>query len=192
MFESATRHEANKLAQDMWGRDSLSGSERNRLFLNLKGQKFQDVSLLSGADHKADGRSVVLLDYNQDGLQDLAVINCNSPKLLLFKNQCVEPGNRWIKLRLQGGNERAIPAPGLSNRDGYGAIISIQDLKKPLILEHRCGEGYSAQSSRTLHVGLGNHSEPIRLKVAWPSGKITFHSGLTLNQTHTLTEQSAP
>jgi uncharacterized protein YdiU (UPF0061 family) len=51
----------------MWGKDSLSGKGRNRLFLSEQGKQFKDVSLLSGAAHLGDGRSVVLFDYDRDG-----------------------------------------------------------------------------------------------------------------------------
>ena len=35
---------------------SLSGHERNHLFVNQGGQQFKDLSILSGLDNPADGR----------------------------------------------------------------------------------------------------------------------------------------
>ena len=37
--------------------------------------------------------------------------------------------------------------------------------------EHRCGEGFSAQNSATMIVGIGNHDTARSLTVRWPAGK---------------------
>ena len=50
--------------------NSLSGDERNRLFMRHQ-ENFADVSLLSGTDDLADARSHSLLDYDNDGWVDI-------------------------------------------------------------------------------------------------------------------------
>ena len=66
---------------------SFSGNERNRLFLNRNGRQFVDVSGISGLDSPADGRVLVVWDYDRDGWQDFAVVNSNTPLLNVFHNE---------------------------------------------------------------------------------------------------------
>ena len=51
---------------------NLSGYERNRTYLNVGGKNFVEMSFPTGTDSDGDGRCVVL-DFNQDGRQDLIV-----------------------------------------------------------------------------------------------------------------------
>lgn len=174
-FENSTRKAAAELDSDYWGRDSLSGNERNRFFINRQGARFDDVSLLSGADHVGDGRSVVLFDYDRDGLTDIASINTNAPKLVMFRNQAAgvtKAGqNHFVALRFVGGNTSGTPQAGASNRDGYGTRVEFDLEGRKFVVEHRCGEGYSAQNSRSLHIGLGAAKSIPEMTVVWPSGK---------------------
>ena len=39
-FEASSRKAAAELESDSWGKESLSGNERNRLFLNHSGKQF--------------------------------------------------------------------------------------------------------------------------------------------------------
>ena len=70
---------------------SFSGYERNCLFLNRAGKQFTDVSLISGLDNIADGRTFVYWDYDRDGWQDIALVNANSPLL----NFSTTPSANW-------------------------------------------------------------------------------------------------
>ncbi|MED5586612.1 MAG: ASPIC/UnbV domain-containing protein [Verrucomicrobiota bacterium] len=170
-FKETTRRAATQLNSDRWGKDSLSGKERNRLFLNRDGRQFSDISMLSGADHVGDGRSVVLLDYNHDGKTDIASVNTNAPKLVLFRNEALAEENHFIALRLVGGNRSNQARPGFSNRDGYGARITLHCGARSFVEEHRCGEGYSAQNSNTLLIGIGKANGVDSATIRWPGGK---------------------
>jgi hypothetical protein len=155
---------------------SLSGHERNVLFLSREGRQFKNVSGVSGADDPADGRAVSLLDYDRDGWQDLAVVNANSPLLQLFRNEIGEVDGQprtpnVLALRFEGGNRSAQPADGLSSRDGYGARVEIDIPGATLVRVHRAGEGFAAQNSATLLVGLGEATGADAVRVRWPSGR---------------------
>jgi len=52
---------------------NLSAFERSRMWLNLRGQGFLDVSYLSGADDDGDGRCVVAGDFRNNGRLDVLV-----------------------------------------------------------------------------------------------------------------------
>ena len=54
---------------------SLSGHERDHLFLSRGGVEFTDIAGISGLDDPADGRAFGLIDYDRDGWLDLFVVN---------------------------------------------------------------------------------------------------------------------
>ena len=156
--------------------NSISGNERNHLFLSSGAQRFDDLSIVSGLDAISDSRSFVLWDYDRDGWQDIALVNANAPLLNLFHNDIgglaepgVPPGN-MLAIRFEGGNRSAQPTTDFSSRDGYGALVSVQLGETTLIREQRAGEGFAAQNSATMIVGVGAHELVDSVSVTWPSG----------------------
>ena len=158
---------------------SLSGHERDRLFLSSGGTRYRDVSGVSGLDDPSDGRAAALLDYDRDGWLDVALVSSNAPMLKLFRNRigcqpaagAEEPRGGMIALRFVGGNETARPSPSFSARDGYGAQVTLDLGGRTLLREHRAGEGFAAQNSATLLVGLGEHGRARSVTVRWPNGR---------------------
>ena len=159
--------------------NSISGHERNKLFINHGGQDFEDVSLSSGGDSIADGRCFSIWDYDHDGGQDLALINMNSPHLQILRNQIpdrAERTNGFIAIRLIGGNHDSQPSTQWSNRNGIGAQIIVTVGDRSFINELHCGEGFSSQNSNTIVVGIGDNRSADQIAVKWPSGQ-SSHSG---------------
>ena len=155
---------------------SLSGKERNHLFINLEGKSFKDISNVSGADSVLDGRSFAILDYDRDGWQDMVLTNSNGQDVQLFKNQLSrssdgEIGN-FVAVRILGGNKNARSSESFSNRDGVGAKIRIERQGNVSASEFACGEGLAAQNSSTKIFGLGAASQAQSITVVWPQGKI--------------------
>ncbi len=167
---------------------SLSGYQRNRLFLNLDGRDFIDVSGLSAADSPADGRAFAILDFDRDGRLDLATVNANEPFCQLFANRS-EVGE-MLALRFIGGNPRATASSEWSNRDGYGVQVEIEVGSKTLLREHRAGEGFSSQNSSTLIVGLGAHERADALRVRWPSGRVQYLANIAAGMLITVYENA--
>jgi thiol-disulfide isomerase/thioredoxin len=164
---------------------SLSGHERDRLFLSSRGAAFTDVSGVSAVDDPSDGRAAGILDYDRDGWLDLALVSSNAPMLKLFRNGIGchpamagrSPGEgRMLALRFVGGNETARPARW-SARDGFGAKVTLDLGDRKILREHRAGEGFAAQNSATMVIGVGPHEVVRSVTVQWPSG-----------QAHTATE----
>jgi hypothetical protein len=147
------------------GGASLSGFERNHLFLSSGGTKFADISGISGLDDPADGRAFGLLDYDRDGWQDIALVNANAPMLELYRNRIgshpatlARPaGGRMVALRFVGGNRTARPSREASARDGIGARVTVDLGGSSILREYRAGEGFASQNSATLIIGVGEH-----------------------------------
>jgi len=162
-----------RMQQFSFRSNSLSGNERNRLFLNNAGN-FADVTLVSGADDIADGRSFAVVDFDQDGWQDIALMSLNNPKFKLYKNQMQDlyPGNRSLRFRLRGSANSAQGQVGKTNRDGIGARVYVKYRSgKTMIVQKQCGEGFATQNSEILSVGVPAGDEVVSLVVKWPSGK---------------------
>ena len=155
------------------GGRSFSGRERNCCFLNTgygqsAGNRFADISALSGLDFPDDGRAVALVDWDQDGDVDLWVSNRNAPRLRLLRNE-LPRRNGYLALRLRGNGTT-------TNRDAIGARVQVimksdevPSGEVKLIKTLRAGEGFLAQSSKWLHFGLGKARQIEKVVVYWPT-----------------------
>ena len=155
-------------------RHSYSGNERNRLFLNQQGNTFIDISGVSGTDTEADSRSWCAIDFDKDGWTDIALVNANTPLLNLFRNRISERAgsNHSIAIRLIGGNSSA-EASEFSNRDAIGAKVTVTAGGRQIHRIRQCGEGFAAQNSSTLTIGIGDSATATKVEVTWPSGKVS-------------------
>lgn len=155
--------------------NSLSGKERNRVFMRHK-DNFADVSLVSGADDINDGRGSALIDFDQDGWTDIACMSLNNPRFKLYKNEMKRyyPENKSLRFRLVGGQLSDEPSGEFSNRDGIGARALVTFKSGKSIMMHRqAGEGFATQNSATLLIGIPKGDAVSRIDVRWPSGKTT-------------------
>ena len=172
----STEGSGSRLKQK-WGftSNSLSGRERNRMFLRHKGN-FSDVSLISGVDDIADGRSFALLDFNQDGWQDIAMMSLNAPRFKLYRNELktIYPENSSFRFRLIGGQRSGTASANLSNRDGIGAtaLITFASGNK-LLVQKQAGEGFASQNSDVKMIGVPEGDSIERVDIRWPSGVTT-------------------
>ena len=164
--------------------NSLSGGERNRLFLRTHGN-YKDLSLVSGADFRQDGRGFVLLDYDNDGWIDLGITSPNEPRFRLLRNQYADlpgevPGrtNGFVSLQLVGGQTSAEPSTEWSPRNPIGATVTVTigETQRQYLLSG--GEGLSSQNTDRIHIGLGAAKSIDRIEAKWPSGKTTIRKNV--------------
>lgn len=170
---SSAAFQASRLGDQLRSGASLSGHERDHVFLNRDGEDYVEVSGVSGLDHPGDSRTYATLDYDRDGWQDIALVSANAPLFQLYRNRMGEredASGGFIAVRFEGGNRRPAGSDRWSNRDGYGARVLLEIGARSLLREHRAGEGFGAQNSATLHVGIGDADRTGRLRVRWPSG----------------------
>lgn len=152
--------------------NSLSGNERNRMFFRHDGN-FADVSLVSGADNTADGRSFAMLDFDRDGWTDIAMMGLNAPRFRLYRNRIGElyPDRRVYRFRLVGGHTGSEPNEKLSNRDAIGARARITfESGRVQMIHKQAGEGFAGQNSEVLSIGVPSDDKIVKLDVRWPAG----------------------
>jgi len=160
----------------------------NRLFENDGTGFFTEVTGAGGAEGvvglglqsgAGTGESVIMADYDVDGLLDLFVTNGLNLQPFreggpdqLFRNKTVN-GNNWTLIDLEGTT---------SNRDGVGASLYATTADGTVQLREQNG-GYHrwSQHHTRIHFGLGANTQ-FDLEVRWPSGLIETHTGINSNQ----------
>jgi len=162
---------------------SFSGRERNCCFLNLSGGRFATVSAVSGLDFPDDARAVAATDWDQDGDLDLWITNRNAPRLRLLRNSSDSP-HHFLALKLQGDGQA-------TNRDAIGARVEIfapgLDGHR-LIRTLRAGEGFLSQSSKWMHIGIGDVDHIDKVLVHWPGGTVQEFAELQVDRRYRLVQ----
>lgn len=151
--------------------NNLSSFERNRLFLNVAGENFVDVSYVSGADTDSDSRSAVPIDVNNDGMLDMAVRNAGGRPLHLYENHMPQRG--WLKVTLRGEK---------SNRLGLGTRLIAHVGELRMTRELYPYGAFRSQAPSYAHFGLGDAGQVDRLVLLWPSGAEQELTRVSANQ----------
>jgi hypothetical protein len=138
----------------------LDGSE-TLLLENLGDARFTDAAAKGGAVFKTpvNGRGNAILDFNNDGRLDV-LLTALADRPFLLKNRC-PLRNHWLMLRLEGTR---------SNRNGYGARVTLTAGDLTRRAEALCPTGFLTHGDSRLHFGLGPHRIVDQLEVLWPSG----------------------
>jgi hypothetical protein len=150
----------------------LYGQE-DQIFENLGGGKFRDASLDLGSYFSKElvGRGACIGDYDNDGDEDIFIINLNDRSIFLRNNK----GNQdnWITLKLTGTT---------SNHDGIGTRIKITAGGKTQTAQKKSTTGYLSQNDPRIHFGLGTIENVDKIELFWPSGKIQTFENIKANQ----------
>jgi hypothetical protein len=160
----------------------------NTLLRNDGDGTFTDVTAGSGADGMGIGSGVGAADVNADGFPDLFVTN--RTYYAMGKRVSPQPGqnrlyvnrgnaNGWIKVRLEGRR---------SNRDAYGARITV--VAGDLVQHHekQSAHGYNSTNDPVVTFGLGRRPAVERIEVVWPSGHRQVVEAPRLRSTVTIVE----
>jgi hypothetical protein len=140
---------------------NLSSFERTRVFMNIRGKAFLDVSYLSGADTDGDGRCVVAGDFRNNGRLGVVVRQVGGGPLLLYENEF--PQRHYLEVSLRGRR---------SNRLGIGARLVAEVKGQRLVRELYPANSFRSQNPSVVHFGLGKASRVDRLTIHWPSGEV--------------------
>ncbi len=153
---------------------SWNGGEHNYIYWNGGGGVFSDVSAASGVDYDSDSRAVAAIDWDGDGLLELALRSRTGSGLRVLHNNASLLGNHVLNIRLEA-------APGGAQglrRTTVGTRVSVSSAGTRLEVRRRAGEGYLASSSHLLRFGLGEQTVAEEVSVNWPGGRQQVHSNL--------------
>ena len=139
-----------------------------------QGAGFFEVSRVSGEafQHNHVGRGAAFADFDNDGDIDVLVVNYQEPPLLLRN----DGGNRqnWLKVRLH---------PTRSNRNGFGARITVETDEGRQYQEIGSQPSYLSQNALEAHFGLGKATMARRVEVIFLGGVKRVAENVAANQT---------
>lgn len=161
----------------------------NRMLLNNQGKGFHDVTINAGIGNYIQGNGVSLGDIDNDGDQDLYIVNggyvftdkaCDA----LLENT-LESSN-WISLKLEGVK---------ANRAAIGTTVEVTIIKavetSKLYRTINVGNSLGSSSLR-LNIGLGTAEKIKTIKVNWfGSDTVQIFENVGINQHYQLTEGKA-
>ena len=130
---------------------------------------------------KRSGRSLVRLDWNRDGQEDVCILHLNQPVALLTNR--TEHAGHYLGLRLVCVN---------SARDAIGATVRISIGNNTWTQQLTAGDGFHASNERRLVFGLGVHQTADSVEVFWPSGTQQKFQHMELNREWILIEHRLP
>ena len=155
--------------------------QRNQVFRNLAGVRFEDVTGRAGASfaRSAVSRGAAFGDVDNDGDTDVLVANA-AGRVELLINQV---GHRrpWLGLRLVGGDAR---------RDMLGARVAVVGADGIARRRRVRADGsYASAHDPRVLVGLGAEAaEALAVQVTWPSGRTEEWPDVPVGSYTTLTE----
>jgi tetratricopeptide (TPR) repeat protein len=140
------------------------------LFWNEGGKAFHDLAPLSELFAQPTlSRGLAVSDFDQDGDQDLLIVQLDGGVQLLANE--MQTG-KWVELRL-----RSRMSSGRTTGEGQGSVAVVRaggvELRRSV-----GGASYMSQSSRTLHVGLGEASSIESVEVRWHAGESELFTGV--------------
>ncbi|MES1257721.1 MAG: CRTAC1 family protein, partial [Acidobacteriota bacterium] len=156
----------------------------NRLFRNVEGKRFEDVSAGAGPAFQlaAMHRGVAFADFDNDGRMDAVVSVLNGPAKL-FHNVTASDAH-WLAVRLHGVR---------SNRQGLGAVLHahLPD-GRDLYNQATTAVGYASSSEALVRFGLGRNRTAEWLEVTWPGGAKQKLSAVAADRVVDVTEEARP
>ena len=87
--------------------------------------------------------------------------------------------NHYLIVRVQGVE---------SNRDGIGAIVTVETSAGTQVREIRAGSSFLAQDDIRAHFGLGKERMVQQLAVHWPSGQVDRFADIQADRILTVRE----
>ena len=155
--------------------------QRNLVYRNLGGQRFEDVTALagSGLQQSRSSRGTAFGDLDDDGDIDVLIMNMGA-RVSLLRNDL--PGDRhWVRFRLRGTR---------SNRAAIGATVTIQAGGNSQTRAVMSQSSYVSHSDLRQHFGLGASERVEAITVRWPNGATEKFPGIAGDSTWLLVEGS--
>jgi hypothetical protein len=167
------------------GDPDLASLVPNRMFKNVAGQRFAEITASSGTGHLQKGHSVACGDWRRTGAIDIfmetgGATNGDKYHNVLFLNP--GQGNNWLTVKLVGKK---------TNRAAIGARLKAVTAGPTPLTVHRHVSSGSSFGANPLQqtLGLGKADRVAVLEIHWPtSGTTQVFRDVAVNQAVEITE----
>ncbi len=161
------------------GGPNLSLLVPNRLFKNVAGKRFAEITASSRTGHLQKGHGVACGDWDRNGTVDIFIqmggaVEGDRYHNVLFQNP--GQGNNWLSVKLVGKK---------TNRAAIGARIKVVTAGEQPLTVHRHVSSGSSFGANPLeqHIGLGKADRVALLEIYWPtSGTTQVFRDIAVNQ----------
>lgn len=170
------------------GNPIYQGLVPNKMYLNIEGKRFEDVSYSGGFSNIQKGHGVGFGDLDHDGDEDLYICmggayegdgyyNC------LFENPNFEKNN-WVNLKLTGTT---------ANKPAIGArvkvVIEVNGMERHLYRSINAGASFGGNSLE-LELGLGKATVIKNVEITWPCKDcpVENFTGLEINKAYQIVQ----
>jgi tetratricopeptide (TPR) repeat protein len=148
------------------GNPSFKSLVPNKLFRNIQGTKFADVTTSARVGNLQKGHGVSFADLDNDGDQDIYIEMGGAYSGDAYENSLyLNPGqnnNHWIKISLEGTQ---------SNRAAIGAKIKVtfkeNNKERSVYREVNSGGSFGSNPLRQ-HIGIGQANLIDKIEIQWP------------------------
>ena len=137
---------------------------------------FDFVQESVGLIHRDQGRGLINFDYDNDGDQDILIINLDGP-VSFFKNDLKGKNINWLRIFLDRADYLNV-AP-----NGFGSKVSIRIGEKWQYRIIHGGNTYLSVSEISAHFGIGNVLVIDEVRINWTDGHVTTLRDVAANQT---------
>ncbi|HNG89097.1 MAG TPA: CRTAC1 family protein, partial [Saprospiraceae bacterium] len=154
----------------------------NYLYRNRGDLTFENMTAAWGFSEKTHSNSAVYADLDNDGDQDIVVMNCEKPAFVYRNKAADTQAGHYLQVRLEG------PA---QNPQGIGALLLAEAEGQRQIADATPIRGFISTSTGVLQFGLGKSASVQKLSILWPDGKVQTLENLPANQRITLKHADA-
>jgi hypothetical protein len=154
----------------------------NRMFRNVDGISFEEVTSAGGFGHIQKGHGVSFADLDNDGDQDIYAVLGGAYEGDNYPNVCFENPifeNNWVILNLEGVQ---------SNRSAIGAKLKLDlDNGRTIFYTINTGGSFGANSLQA-EIGLGQSEMIQTLTIIWPNSDTQIFNNVAVNKKYKLSE----
>ncbi len=144
----------------------------NKMFRNIAGARFEDVSEVWGFRPKTFSNGAAYADLDNDGDLDLAINNVNMPAII-YRNDVVDvDSSGYIGFELVGAS---------NNLRAVGASVHVYTGDTRMTRINIPSRGFQSSSSDLLHFGTGTADLVDSVHIYWPTSELSVLYNLALD-----------